>query len=108
MIKHWLLAAAMAATMGTTFAQVDVNKADVAALDGVKGIGAKKAQLIIDERSKGGPFKDWADFEKRVKGVKEKSAHKLSAAGLTVGGKSLDGAEARVAAVPKKAVATAK
>ncbi|MFL6708080.1 MAG: ComEA family DNA-binding protein [Massilia sp.] len=108
MIKHWLLAAAMAATMGTAFAEVDVNKADAAALDGIKGIGAKKAQLIIDERTKGGPFKDWADFERRVKGVKEKSAHKLSAAGLTVSGKSLDGGEVRTAAVPKKAVAAAK
>ena len=62
------------------------------------------AKLIIDERTKGGPFKDWADFEKRVKGVKEKSAQKLSAAGLTVGGKSLEGAPT-VAAAPKKAAA---
>ena len=108
MIKHWLLAAAMAATMGTAFAEVDVNKADAAALDGIKGIGPKTSKLIIDERTKGGPFKDWADFEKRVKGVKDKSAHKLSAAGLTVSGRSLDGGEERSAAVPKTAVATAK
>ena len=104
MIKQWLLAAALAVSMGSAFADVDVNKADAAALDGVKGIGAKKAKLIIDERTKGGPFKDWADFEKRVKGVKEKSAQKLSAAGLTVGGKSLEGAPT-VAAAPKKAAA---
>ena len=107
MIKHWLLAAAMAASMGSALAEVDVNKADAAALDGVKGIGAKTAKLIIDERTKGGPFKDWADFEKRVKGVKDKAAHKLSAAGLTVGGKSLEGTEAKAAVVPKKAVAAA-
>jgi competence protein ComEA len=72
--------------MGFAFAQVDVNKADQAALDGVKGIGPKTSKAILDERKKGGEFKDWADFEKRVKGVGGKSADKLSESGLTVNG----------------------
>jgi competence protein ComEA len=87
MLKKLLLAlAVLIATMGFAFAQVDVNKADQAALDSVKGIGPKTSKTIIDERKKGGDFKDWADFEKRVKGVGEKSAAKLSDAGLTVNG----------------------
>jgi competence protein ComEA len=92
MMKKLLLAiATMVATMGFAFAQVDVNKADVAALDSVKGVGPKMSKAILDERAKG-EFKDWADFEKRVKGVGEKSSAKLSAAGLQVNGKSRDGA----------------
>jgi competence protein ComEA len=87
MLKKLLLAVAvLIATMGFAFAQVDVNKADQAALDSVKGIGPKTSKTIVDERKKGGDFKDWADFEKRVKGVGEKSAAKLSDAGLTVNG----------------------
>lgn len=94
MFKKLILAAAtLIATMGIAFAQVDVNKADAAALDSVKGIGPTKSKQIIEERSKGGEFKDWADFEKRVKGIGEKSSMKLSAAGLQVNGQSKAGAE---------------
>jgi competence protein ComEA len=109
MIKKLMLAvAAMIVTMGFAFAQVDVNKADAAALDGVKGIGPKTSKLIIDERTKGGPFKDWADFEKRVKGIGEKNARKMSMAGLQVGGKSLEGADMKADAKAAKGKADAK
>lgn len=108
MIKKLMLAvAAMIVTMGFAFAQVDVNKADAAALDGIKGIGPKTSKLIIDERTKGGDFKDWADLEKRVKGIGTKNAKKLSMAGLQVGGKSMEGADMKAmepkAAKPAKA-----
>lgn len=73
--------------MGSAFAQVDVNKADQAALDGIKGIGPAKSKAILDERKKGGDFKDWTDFEERVKGIGSKNAEKLSEAGLTINGK---------------------
>jgi competence protein ComEA len=98
MIKKLMLAVAtMIATMGFAFAQVDVNKADAAALDSVKGVGPKMSKVIIDERTKNGDFKDWADFEKRVKGIGPKNSKKLSTAGLQVGGKSLDGADMKAA-----------
>jgi competence protein ComEA len=104
MMKKLMMAvAALVATMGFAFAQVDVNKADAAALDAVKGIGPAKSKAILEERSKGGEFKDWADFEKRVKGVGEKNAVKLSEAGLQVNGKPRDGAAAKPAAKPEKA-----
>jgi competence protein ComEA len=93
MIKKLMLAVAvLAASMSCAFAQVDVNKADASALDGVKGVGPSTSKLILDARAKGGDFKDWADFEKRVKGMGEKRAAKLSKAGLQVNGKSMDGA----------------
>ncbi len=68
-------------------AKVDVNQADQAALDGIKGVGPRTSQAILDERQKGGKFKNWADLEQRVKGIKKKSAVRLSDAGLTVDGK---------------------
>lgn len=104
MLKKLLLAVAtLIATMSFAFAQVDVNKADAAALDGIKGIGPAKTKAILEERSKGGEFKDWADLEKRVKGIGEKNAVKLSEAGLQVNGKSKEGAamKATVAANAK-------
>ena len=74
MFKQLVLAVAtLAATMGLAMAQVDVNKADQAALDSVKGIGPATSKAIIDERAKG-PYKDWSDFETRVKGIGPKSA----------------------------------
>lgn len=89
MIKKLMVAiATLVALTGFAFAQVDVNKADQAALDGVKGIGPKMSKTILDERKKGGEFKDWSDFEGRVKGVGEKNAVRLSDAGLTVNGKA--------------------
>jgi competence protein ComEA len=101
MLKKLLLAiATVVATMGIAFAQVDVNKADQAALDSVKGIGPAKSKAILDERAKG-EFKDWADFEQRVKGVGEKNALKLSEAGLQINGKSRDGAAVKVAEAKK-------
>ena len=67
------------------FAAVDVNKANAAELDGIKGIGPGISTKILDERKKGN-FKDWNDFIERVKGVGEGNAAKFSAEGLTVGG----------------------
>jgi len=95
MIKKLMLAIAMlVASTSFAFAQVDVNKADAAALDAVKGVGPTMSKAILAERSKG-EFKDWADFQKRVKGVGDKTAVKLSQAGLQVNGKAKDGAPAK-------------
>lgn len=92
MLKKFLLFAAAFLFAAAAFAQVDVNKADQAALDGVRGIGPSMSKRILDERQKGGSFKDWDDLQNRVKGIKEKSAQKLSANGLTVNGQPKAGA----------------
>ena len=91
MIKKLLLTLAMLASMAAAWAQVEVNKADAAALDSIRGLGPAKTKLILEERNKG-EFKDWADLEQRVKGIGPKSALKLSQAGLQVNGKSKEGA----------------
>jgi competence protein ComEA len=100
--KILLAIAAFIATMGFAFAQVDVNKADQAALDSIKGIGPKISKTIVDERKKGGNFKDWTDFENRVKGIGDKNSSKLSQAGLTVNGQSKPNAPAAAAKDTKK------
>jgi competence protein ComEA len=95
MMKQLMLGLlSLIAVMQFAFAQVDVNKGDAAALDSVKGVGPAKSRLIIDERTKNGDYKDWADLQKRVKGIGAKSAAKLSAAGLLVNGQPFDGAAA--------------
>jgi competence protein ComEA len=93
--------------MGAAFAQVDANKGDQAALDSVKGIGPKISQTIVDERNAHGAFKDWADFEKRVKGVGDKKAAALSQAGLTVNGQPISNASMSSAGAGKKDASSA-
>lgn len=99
MIRKLILVIAMLLiTLSIAFAQVDVNQADQAALDGIKGLGPTTSKAIIAERNNGGKFKDWADFENRVRGISEKKAVHLSQSGLIVNGRSKPG----VTAAPPK------
>jgi len=98
MFKKILAASAMLFAFAT-FAAVDANKGTAAELDGLKGVGPAMSQRIIDAR-KQSAFKDWADLMSRVKGVKAKTAAKLSGEGLTVNGESFKGDAAK--ADPKK------
>jgi competence protein ComEA len=79
------------------FAAVDANKASLAELDGIKGVGPSMSQRILDAR-KQGEFKNWDDLMTRVKGVKGKKAERLSAEGLTVNGEAFKPAAAAPAA----------
>lgn len=89
-----ILAVVVMLYAAVAMAAVDVNKATEAQLDGVKGIGPGTSKMILDERKKG-PFKDWADFIARVKGVAEARAANLSEAGLNVDGKAYKPAAAK-------------
>ena len=89
MFKKLLVLAAML-WAGAVFA-ADANKASAAELDAIKGVGPSLSGKIMEARKKG-DFKDWNDFMARVSGVKEARASKLSAEGLTVNGKTFDGA----------------
>jgi competence protein ComEA len=86
MLKKILAATAMLFAVAS-WAAVDANKATEADLDGLKGVGPALSKRILEER-KQGEFKDWPDFMSRVKGVKEKSAAKLSSEGLTINGQA--------------------
>jgi competence protein ComEA len=105
--KFLLFIASFFLAAGLALAEVDVNKADQAALDGVRGIGPAMSKRILDERQKGGSFKDWNDLESRVKGIKDKSALKLSGNGLTVNGQPKSGAASQAKAAKGGAMAQA-
>ncbi|BCF97338.1 hypothetical protein PPGU19_019070 [Paraburkholderia sp. PGU19] len=87
--KLLMLFVALVLSLSAGFAAaVEVNSADQAALESVKGIGPVHAKAIIDERTKNGPFKDADDLANRVKGIGQKSVKNLEAAGLTINGSS--------------------
>ncbi len=51
--------------------RVNLNSADLAALQKIAGIGPKKAQAIIDYRTQNGVFRKVSDLEK-IKGFSKK------------------------------------
>lgn len=65
---------------GAAFAgPVNVNTADAKTIDKeLDGVGTAIAAAIVEERAKG-PFKDAADFQKRVSGVGPKLIEKNKA-----------------------------
>jgi competence protein ComEA len=62
---------------------LEVNTANEAELDSMRGLGPASTARVLKAREDG-PFKDWADLMQRVKGIKPTSAARLSASGLTV------------------------
>ncbi|WP_428419397.1 ComEA family DNA-binding protein [Methylibium sp.] len=82
-----MLSALLAFWFMAAVAAVDINKADQAALESVKGIGPGLSTRLLDERKKSA-YKDWDDLIGRVKGVGEGNARRFSEAGLTVNGAS--------------------
>jgi competence ComEA-like helix-hairpin-helix protein len=86
--KLLMLWVAIMLSIGSAFAAVDVNTADQAALESVKGLGPVKSKAIIDERTKNGPYKDADDLAARVNGLGTKSVANLETNGLTIGGSS--------------------
>jgi len=82
-----VIAIALAFFAAAAFASVDINKANQAELEAVKGLGTVTAGKIIEERKKG-EFKNWSDVQQRMHGIKDARATKLSNAGLTVAGEA--------------------
>jgi competence protein ComEA len=85
-----VLAAVLAFAAAASMAAVDVNKATVADLDSIKGIGPGTSAKIMEARQKA-PFKNWEDLISRVPGIGDKRAAKLSSEGLTVQGEGYKG-----------------
>lgn len=79
------VAAGLSLAFPTLALAVDVNAATQAQLEAVRGIGPKTAQIIIQERGRGGDYESFQDLSERVKGIGPKKAASLQAAGLTLG-----------------------
>ena len=86
-----LIATLLAAVAFNAFAAVEVNQANQAELETVKGIGPGLSGKILEAR-KTGAFKNWADMVDRVPGVGEGNAARFSQGGLTVAGASFGAA----------------
>ena len=106
-ILKTLLTATLALVSAIAFAAVDVNKASQAELESIKGIGPSMSTKIMDAR-KAGSFKDWADLQGRVKGVKDAKSARFSADGLTVNGSTYAGGSDPAAGRASKAPKSAK
>ena len=98
----FLSAAVLSLACAAAFAATDVNKAGLAELEAVKGIGPSMATRILEAR-KSGSFNNWADLQGRVKGVGDGNARKFSADGLTVNGQAYSAAAAPAKAKGEKA-----
>ncbi|MCC8401719.1 helix-hairpin-helix domain-containing protein [Paraburkholderia sp. MMS20-SJTN17] len=99
--KLFMLCVAVVLALSAGFAAaVEVNTADQAALESVKGIGPAHAKAILDERAKNGPFKNADDLAARVKGLGQKSVANLEAAGLTVNGSAAPPTGAKASTKP--------
>ena len=80
-------AAMLLALAGGLCAATDINQANEAELDSIRGFGPPTTARILQERAKA-PFADWADLMRRVKGIKQARARQLSNEGLTVNGQT--------------------
>jgi hypothetical protein len=62
---------------------LDLNAATEAELDGLTGFGPAFTARVMQARAER-PFQDWADFMRRVKGVREPTAWRLSRQGARI------------------------
>jgi competence protein ComEA len=87
------LLAAATATAGPTLLRlpesIELNTANQAELEQVRGIGPDLSRRILESR-KQAAFADWADFMHRLSGVGPARASKLSEAGLVINSRGLE------------------
>ena len=67
---------------------LDINQANQAELDSLKGMGPSLSAKVLQARADG-PFRSWSDLMLRVSGVGRAKAKEFSDQGLTVNGKTL-------------------
>ncbi|MEY4439073.1 MAG: hypothetical protein RIQ36_537 [Pseudomonadota bacterium] len=83
-----LLGGVVAGMFCHTALALDINQANEAELDSLKGMGPSLSTKVLAARSQG-TFKDWADLMQRVSGIRQNKAQQFSDQGLTVNGQPL-------------------
>ena len=81
------LGAAMALMFCHAALALDINQANEAELDSIKGMGPSLSAKVLKARTQG-PFKDWADLMRRVSGIRQNKAQQFSEQGLTINGQA--------------------
>ena len=71
---------------------LDLNQANEAELDGLKGMGPSLSRKVLVARQQQ-PFASWADFLRRVSGVGTAKAKLFSEQGLTIEGQAFVSAQ---------------
>ena len=66
---------------------LDINQANEAELDSIKGMGPALSAKVLKARALGA-FKDWSDLMQRVSGMRLSKAQQFSEHGLTVNGQA--------------------
>lgn len=75
-MKKLLLSLLVLLFSGSLYAAVDLNTASVEELQAVKGVGASKAEAIVQHRKQHGPFKRVEELDD-VKGFGKKTVERL-------------------------------
>jgi len=86
-VLHGFLCGVVAMMCCQTALALDINQANEAELDSVKGMGPALSAKVLKARSQGA-FKDWQDLMQRVSGVRQNKAQQFSEQGLTVNGQA--------------------
>nr|WP_315263130.1 helix-hairpin-helix domain-containing protein [uncultured Limnohabitans sp.] len=82
-----LLSSIVALMFCNTALALDINQANEAELDSVKGMGPTLSAKVLKARAQG-PFKDWQNLMQRVSGIRHNKAQQFSEQGLTVDGQA--------------------
>ena len=101
-IVRLLVRAGIALTALAAHAGFEINRASLAELETVKGIGPSLSTRILQARQQS-VFANWDDLRQRVRGIGTAKAARLSSEGLTVGGAAYAATDSdHAAAQPKK------
>ena len=101
-IARLLVSAGIALTALSAHAGVEINRASLAELETVKGIGPSLSTRILQARDHA-VFANWDDLRQRVRGIGTAKAARLSSEGLTVSGAAYAATDSDLAsAQPKK------
>ena len=78
--------------INTQALSLDLNQANEAELDGLKGMGPSLSRKVLAARQHQ-PFASWADFLRRVSGVGTAKSKLFSEQGLTIEGQAFVSAQ---------------
>jgi competence protein ComEA len=73
---------------------LEINQANVAELDGLKGMGPALSAKVLKAREQA-PFQSWQDLMARTSGMGRAKAQQFSDQGLTVNGQPFDRPEGK-------------